>query len=46
MQLTGSTASHVRVTWYSLAVLGIVIAIDVSRTFVSWRAAKEYDSAR
>jgi cation diffusion facilitator family transporter len=45
MQLSGSTPSHVRVTWYSFVVLAIVIAIDASRTVVSWRAAKRFDSA-
>jgi cation diffusion facilitator family transporter len=43
--LTGSRTSEVEATWYALAVIGIVIAVDVSRTVVSWRAARRYESA-
>lgn len=45
MQLSGSTPSHVRVTWYAFAVLAGVIVIDASRTVVSLRAAKRFHSA-
>jgi cation diffusion facilitator family transporter len=45
MQLSGSTPSHVRVTWYAFAVLIGVILIDASRSIVSWRAAKRFGSA-
>ena len=45
MQLSGSTSSHVRVTWYAFAVLIAVIVIDASRSIVSWRAAKKFGSA-
>jgi cation diffusion facilitator family transporter len=44
-RLVGSTGSHVHVTWYALVVVGVVIAIDVSRTFVSWRTARSVQSA-
>jgi cation diffusion facilitator family transporter len=43
--LSGSRTSEVEATWYALAVIGIVMAIDVSRTVVSWRAARRYESA-
>ena len=33
------------VTWYAFVVLGVVIAIDVSRTIVSWRTSRHYESA-
>ena len=34
----------VHATWYALAVVGVVIAIDISRTTASWRAAQAYSS--
>jgi cation diffusion facilitator family transporter len=43
--LVGATPTRVEATWYALAVIGVVIVIDVSRTFVSWRAARRYQSA-
>ena len=43
--LVGSRATSVEATWYAFTVIGIVIAIDISRTFVSWRASREYRSA-
>ena len=42
--LVGSAEPHVDPTWYALAVLLIVIAIDASRTTVSRRAARLYHS--
>ena len=36
---------HVTADWVALSVIGIVIAIDVSRAFVSARAARRYASA-
>ena len=36
--------SPVQGTWYALLVMGIVICIDVSRTVVSSRAAREFSS--
>jgi cation diffusion facilitator family transporter len=44
-QLVGITHGHVHVTWYAFAVLGVVIAIDLSRMLVSWRTARRYESA-
>ena len=45
MRLTGTSHAHVHAAWYAFAVLCIVIAIDASRTFVSWRAARALQSA-
>ncbi len=42
--LVGSAEPHVNPTWYALAVVLVVIAIDVSRTTVSRRAARLYQS--
>jgi len=44
-RLTGSTTADVHVTWYAFVVLGIVIAIDTSRTIVSWQTARRHSSA-
>lgn len=44
-RLAGRDAHEVDVTWYALAVIGVVIAIDASRSLVSWRAARRYESA-
>ncbi|HST25123.1 MAG TPA: cation diffusion facilitator family transporter [Gaiellaceae bacterium] len=44
-RLAGSSSSRVHVTWYALAVVGVVIAIDIWRATLSWRAAKRYSSA-
>jgi len=44
-RLTGSTPHNVHAAWYALAVVGVVIVIDVSRTTVSWRTARRYRSA-
>jgi cation diffusion facilitator family transporter len=45
MRLTGSSHTHVHAAWYALAVVAVVIAIDASRAFVSWRAARTIQSA-
>jgi cation diffusion facilitator family transporter len=45
MRLTSSSHSDVRVAWYALAVIGVVLVIDVSRTIASARAARRYGSA-
>ena len=42
--LVGASESDVRATWYALAVIAIVIAIDASRTLVSLRGSQRYDS--
>jgi cation diffusion facilitator family transporter len=44
-RLVGSAESHVRVTWCALAVVGVVLAIDLSRTVVSLRTSRKYGSA-
>ena len=44
-RLAGSSHAHVDAAWYALVVVGVVIVIDASRTLVSWRAARELDSA-
>jgi cation diffusion facilitator family transporter len=44
-RLTGTASAHVHVTWYAFAVLAVVIAIDVSRTVVSWRTSRVHASA-
>jgi cation diffusion facilitator family transporter len=44
-RLAGSSHADVDAAWYAFVVLGFVIVIDASRTFVSWRAAREFDSA-
>jgi len=44
-RLLGVTHGTVKTPWYTFVVLGIVIAIDVSRTIVSWRTSRRYQSA-
>jgi len=44
-RLAGATGTRVHATWYAFAVLGVVIALDVSRTVLSWRTARRYESA-
>ena len=44
-RLAGITHARVHVTWYAFVVLGIVIAIDLSRMVVSRRTARTYHSA-
>lgn len=43
--LVGSRDTSVEATWYALLVIVVVIAIDLSRTIVSWRASRRYRSA-
>src|SRR5438477_9256283 len=43
--LVGSRGTSVEATWYALAVIGIVIVVDLSRTIVTWRASRLYRSA-
>src|SRR5881397_1200175 len=42
--LVGSAESTVNPTWYAIVVVLIVIAVDASRTTVSRRAARRYES--
>src|ERR1044071_2496796 len=44
-RLAGVTHGQVHTAWYSFAVIAIVIAIDLSRTTVSWRTSQRYSSA-
>jgi cation diffusion facilitator family transporter len=44
-RLAGASHAHVHAAWYALVVVGVVIVIDASRTLVSWRAARKFDSA-
>jgi cation diffusion facilitator family transporter len=44
-RLAGSTHEHVRTPWYAFAVVGVVLAVDLGRTAVSWRTARRYKSA-
>jgi cation diffusion facilitator family transporter len=43
--LVGAAESEARATWYAFLVIGIVIAIDASRTLVSLQASQRYKSA-
>jgi cation diffusion facilitator family transporter len=45
LQLTGHATTHVNAAWYALVIVGVVIVIDVSRTIVSARASRRYESA-
>jgi cation diffusion facilitator family transporter len=44
-RLTGTVGTHARATWYAFFVIALVLAIDLSRTVVSWRTARRYESA-
>jgi cation diffusion facilitator family transporter len=44
-RLTGSAENEVDATWWAFVVVAIVLAVDLSRTVVSGRAAREYQSA-
>src|ERR1051325_8490154 len=41
-RLVATHEAHVDAAWYAFVVLGAVIAIDVSRTVVSWRTSRQY----
>jgi cation diffusion facilitator family transporter len=43
-RIAGSTDARVSVTWYALAVVGVVLVIDGSRTVVSFRTSRRYES--
>src|ERR687887_2483598 len=43
-RLVGSTPARVHAPWYALAVIGVVLAVDLTRTAVSVRAARRYRS--
>jgi cation diffusion facilitator family transporter len=42
--LIGTSPVRVHAAWYTLAVIIVVIVVDLSRTLVSWRAARRYGS--
>jgi cation diffusion facilitator family transporter len=44
-RLTGSSGATVDATWYAIAVAGVVIVVDASRTLASRRASRRYGSA-
>lgn len=43
--LVGSSEPDVKATWYAFLVIGIVIAVDASRTWVSLEGSRRYGSA-
>jgi cation diffusion facilitator family transporter len=43
--LVGGRTATVEARWYAFAVIAIVIAVDISRTVVLWRASRRYRSA-
>lgn len=45
LRLLGVVDSHVDTAWWAFAAVGVVIAIDISRTSVSLRAGRRYHSA-
>lgn len=44
-RLVGGDAPELDVPWWAFAAVGLVLAIDASRTVVSWRAARRYRNA-
>src|SRR4051812_24929591 len=44
-RLASGGARHVQTTWWSFAVLAIVIGVDASRAIISGRAARRHHSA-
>ena len=44
-RLLGRSDQQVDVRWYALVVIAVVIVIDITRTFASWRAAQRFHSA-
>jgi cation diffusion facilitator family transporter len=44
-RLTSSAHPEVDATWWAFAVIAVVIAVDVSRAAVSYRASRRYQSA-
>jgi len=45
LRLLGVVDTHVDTAWWAFAAVGLVIAIDISRTSVSLRAGRRYHSA-
>jgi cation diffusion facilitator family transporter len=44
-RLGGASTNHVSVTWYALVVVCVVLLVDLTRTSVSFRTARRYESA-
>src|SRR4051794_7491004 len=44
-RLFGGGTAQVNATWWVLAVVGVVIVIDATRVWVSWRVSRRYKSA-
>jgi cation diffusion facilitator family transporter len=44
-RLWGASDTHVSVTWYALVVVAVVLVIDATRTVVSYRTSRQYESA-
>jgi cation diffusion facilitator family transporter len=42
--LVGASTTSVEATWYAFAAIVVVIAVDISRTVVVWRASRLYRS--
>src|SRR5918996_281350 len=45
LRLTGASDARVDATWYAFVVIAVVLAIDLGRTVVSFRAARRFSSA-
>jgi cation diffusion facilitator family transporter len=43
-RLVGGGTHQIEVTWWALAVIGVVIVVDASRAVISWRASRRYSS--
>jgi cation diffusion facilitator family transporter len=43
-RLIDAGGDHIEVTWWAFTVLAVVIAVDASRTTISYRAARRYKS--
>ena len=44
-RLAADTATELELAWWVFAALGLVIAVDASRAWISWRAARRYANA-
>ncbi|CAB4340649.1 unannotated protein [freshwater metagenome] len=44
-RITSSTPHQVETNWWVFAVIAVVLVVDVTRTAISWRAARAYSSA-
>jgi cation diffusion facilitator family transporter len=45
IRLTAPSSHEVNAAWYTLVVVGVVLVVDISRTTLSWRAARRLHSA-